>query len=343
MAAQEIVKRGFNGENFAYQPKEIESWENDPQSYLQYRKQIETSGQAGYEVALRGSENQKAKEFFRSLMTQRLSRKPELLEHFLPTFSPLCKRLTPGPGYLEALMEENVEVIVNPIARVTDTGIITTDGKQRDVDAIVCATGFNTHFTNRFPIIGEGGIHLFSERQQSPDSFRPRTATYLSMMTDNFPNMFMFLGPNSGLGAGNLLIILEKIADYTAQALRKMQTEDIRFMQPKSQAVDDFTGFCDSYFKRTVYSEECSSWYKTDGRVAALWPGSSLHAVKALERPRWEDFEYTYHNAEAKVPMSWLGGGFAHADQDEEADKAYYLTSLAFVNHNLGSLVNGQS
>lgn len=349
MAAQELVKRGVSGENFAYEPEEIRYWRNDPNAYLQYRKQVETSGQTGFDVVLRGAENQKAKEFFRNLMTQRLSGKPELLEHFLPTFSPLCRRLTPGPGYLESLTEENVEVIVNPIAKVTETGIKTTDGKQRNVDAIVCATGFNTHFTNRFPIIGEGGQHLFGDCQpctQSPS--RPRVATYLSMMTDQFPNMFMLLGPNSGVGAGNLLIILEKVADYIASTLRKMQTQDIRTIQPKNQAVDDFTAFCDSYFRRTVFSEDCSSWYKTDGRVTALWPGSSLHAVRALEQPRWEDFEYTYHGCGGrgegdKVPMSWLGGGFTAADRDEDSDKAYYLTSLAFVHDELGAQVNGQT
>lgn len=101
------------------------------------------------------------------LMAQRLSKKPELLEHFLPTFSPLCKRLTPGPGYLEALTEPNVDVIVDPIDRVTKTGILTQNGVQRDVDAIICATGFNTHFTNQFPIYGVDGKELFDQQEGS--------------------------------------------------------------------------------------------------------------------------------------------------------------------------------
>lgn len=323
MGMDQIVKRGAEGENFTYRPDEIEEWARDRESYLKYRKEIENTIQSGSEVVLRGSQAQlAARDIFSSLMAKRLSKKPELLEHFLPSFSPLCKRITPGPGYLEALTEDNVEVIFDPIDRVTETGIVTKDGTQRDVDAIICATGFNTHF-NFLPIYGRNGSQLFMENQAGP-----RTANYLSLAVDEFPNMFMLLGPNAGLGHGNLLITMERVADYTAQALRKMQIENIRTMQPSSRSVSNFTTFCDKYFQRTVYSEECSSWYKTEGRITGLWPGSSLHAIKALENPRWEDWEYTYHDDDE---TGWLGDGSVRADWDADADKGYYLTSHELV------------
>jgi cation diffusion facilitator CzcD-associated flavoprotein CzcO len=320
MGMDQIIKRGVEGENFDYDADEIKGWQDDRQSYLKYRKAIEKSVQSGSQVALRGSEVQAiARQIFSDLMAKRLSKKPELLQHFLPSFSPLCKRITPGPGYLEALTEDNVEVIVDPIERVNETGILTKDGQQRDVDAIICATGFNTHF-DALPIYGRTGTQLFAENAAGP-----RTANYLGLAVNEFPNMFMLLGPNSGLGHGNLLITIERFVDYTAQALQKMQLENIRTMQPTTRSVKSFTAFCDRYFQRTVYSEECSSWYKTDGRITGLWPGSSLHAVKALEKPRWEDWEYSYHDDDE---MGWLGDGSAKADWDDDADKGYYLTSL---------------
>lgn len=327
MGMDHIIKRSSEGENFTYRPDEIAEWERDRESYLRYRKEIERSIQSGSEVVLQGSQAQlMAKDVFASLMAKRLSKKPELLQHFLPTFSPLCKRITPGPGYLEALTEDNVEVLFDPIDRVTETGIVTKDGTLRDVDAIICATGFNTHF-NFLPIYGRNGKQLFMENQAGP-----RTANYLGLAVDDFPNMFMLLGPNSGLGHGNLLITLERVADYTARALRKMQIENIRTIQPSSRSVRNFTAFCDKHHQRTVYSEECSSWYKTDGRVTGLWPGSSLHAVKALESPRWEDWEYTYHNDDE---TGWLGDGSVRADWDPDADKGYYLTSHELVTDDL--------
>ncbi|ETI26440.1 hypothetical protein G647_03217 [Cladophialophora carrionii CBS 160.54] len=325
MAAQELEKRGAQGSsNFSYSPDEIAAWKSDPASYLAYRKQVETTVQSDHEITLRGSQMQKmARGYFESLMTQRLAKKPEILQHILPAFSPLCKRLTPGPGYLEALTEDNVAVIPTKIEQVTRTGIMTVDGQHRAVDAIVCATGFNTHFTNRFPIYGLDGEVLF-ERADG----RPKTSTYLSMMVDTHPNFFMLLGPNSGVGAGNLLIIIERLVDYCAKMLAKLQTEHIRTVRPRQSQVDGFTRFTDEFHRRTVYSEECSSWYKTEGRVTALWPGSSLHAIKALESPRWEDFDYAYVDDK---PMGWLGNGSAVADHDRNADKAYYLTSTMLL------------
>ena len=81
---------------------------------------------------------------------------------------------------------------------------------------------------------------------------------------------------------------------------------------------------------KTVYSEKCRSWYKLgqeDGRVVGLWPGSllsvvitllrdadiglsgsSLHAMKALEHPRWEDYVYE-HADEVDDTLYWLGDG----------------------------------
>ncbi len=328
-AAQEIQKRGLDESNFSYLPQDIEAWGRDPESYLRYRKRLEDTVQSNYDVVLRGSISQtKAKEYFRMLMAQRLTKKPELLDHFLPTFSPLCKRLTPGPGYFEALTEDNVDVVTIPIERITKTGIVTTDGRHRDVDAIVCATGFNTHFTNRFPVYGESGAQLFSER----DGIIPRLSNYMSLAVHGFPNLFQFLGPNSGVGHGNLLIMLETMAEYVAKAVEKLQAQDIRTIQPSMAAMNHFMQHCDDHFQRTVFSEDCSSWYKTDGRVAALWPGSSLHAVKAFKHPRWEDWEYTYID---NNNMSWLGDGSTEADWDRSIDKSYYLTSLESVKNDL--------
>lgn len=60
--------------------------------------------------------------------------------------------LTPGPGYLEALVEENVDFVSNPIKRITETGIETVDGNHREYDTIVTATGFDTSYKPRIPI-----------------------------------------------------------------------------------------------------------------------------------------------------------------------------------------------
>lgn len=52
-------------------------------------------------------------------------------------------QVTPGPGYLEALNQPNVEYISSEISHVTEDGIVSADGELRKVDAIIWATGFN--------------------------------------------------------------------------------------------------------------------------------------------------------------------------------------------------------
>ncbi|KAI9756558.1 MAG: hypothetical protein M4579_003817 [Chaenotheca gracillima] len=318
IVGEEVQKRVPDGSNFQYTKEEIEEWKRNPEAYLKYRKAIEQSLQSAHKITFRDSDAQKgARQFFTQMMQEKLKSKPEVSKHMLPDFPPLCKRLTPGPGYLESLIKDNVEVVIDPMEKVTREGIQTRDGKLRKVDAIICATGFDTTFTNRFPTYGKGGVKL-------GDKWKGFPSTYIGITTDEFPNYFVFAGPNQAMGAGNLLILFERIAEYTAKALSKMQTQQIRTMVPKARSVSNFTRFCESYFANTVFSLECSSWYKANsktGKVSALWPGSSLHAIKVMDNPRWEDFEYTYVDGE---DFGWFGDGWAEGDR-EEVDRAYYL------------------
>jgi Predicted flavoprotein involved in K+ transport len=128
-----------------YMPQEQrELFEKNPQEYLKFRKELEGRAWRGFTAFLRGSEeNTEARERFIELMRTRLVKKPGLLQSLIPDFSPNCRRLTPGPGYLEALTEPNVDLIQIPIKRFTKIGIETIDGEHRQVDAIFCATGAN--------------------------------------------------------------------------------------------------------------------------------------------------------------------------------------------------------
>jgi cation diffusion facilitator CzcD-associated flavoprotein CzcO len=72
-------------------------------------------------------ENLNAREEFKGIMKKRLGDKPKLLQDILPDFSSHCRRLTPAPGYLEALSKDNVSFTRTPIKRPTKTGIETED------------------------------------------------------------------------------------------------------------------------------------------------------------------------------------------------------------------------
>ncbi|KAL4894975.1 hypothetical protein BDV59DRAFT_200232 [Aspergillus ambiguus] len=324
------------GGNFAYTEEEKQAWRRDPESYIRYRKQLEFDMQTLYAKSQRGSRLQEdARVQFTADMEQRLKGKPNLLDLLLPDFPPLCKRLTPGPGYLEALTSPKVNVIATAIAQVDKKGIITVDGVHHPVDAIVCATGFETDPSGGFPIRGRNGVNLRERYARRPE-------TYLGMCTDGFPNFFQSLGPHQFQGAGNLLIMMEQVHRYVGQILARMAYGNIGLVEPRPTHVENFTRFTEAYFERTVYSAECASWYKSSppaasweerkrGRVTALWPGSSLHAVRTLQQVRWEDFTITPYDGNA---FGWFGNGWtlgekSHAVNDDAV--SWYLNHTGFV------------
>ena len=63
---------------------------------------------------------------------------------------------------------------------------------------------------------------------------------------------------------------------------------------------------------------------KEEGRVVGLWPGSCLHALRALQHPRWEDFDYIRID-KMRNRFSWLGDGSTWNEKTMTGDRAWYL------------------
>jgi len=131
-------------------------------------------------------EQKKAQEIFTKSMAARLGNSEkgqELAKNLIPTFPVGCRRQTPGPDFLEALLEPNVDVRWDDIAKITERGILTKSGDELDFDAIVCATGFDTSFRPRIPIIGRNAADLGKQWDDIPEA-------YFGLAVPNFPNYF---------------------------------------------------------------------------------------------------------------------------------------------------------
>jgi cation diffusion facilitator CzcD-associated flavoprotein CzcO len=98
--------------------------------------------------------------------------------------------------------------------------------------------GFDTSFKLDFDIIGRRGVNL-------NDHYTPHPRTYLAVAVDGFPNMFQALGPNSGVGAGNLLLVMERQVDYAVAATLKLQRERLKSIEVRREAVDEFEKYID--------------------------------------------------------------------------------------------------
>lgn len=105
------------------------------------------------------------------------------MKALIPDFAVGCRRMTPGVGYLSALTQSNVQTVTTGIEEICPEGIKLANGELIEVDAIVCATGFNLSFIPRFPIIGTSGNLQDIWRDSVP-------AAYMSCMVPGMPNYF---------------------------------------------------------------------------------------------------------------------------------------------------------
>ncbi|PVI07220.1 hypothetical protein DM02DRAFT_513303 [Periconia macrospinosa] len=315
---------GFKGFSI---PKDLQQrFIDEPEYYHKFRTAVEEDGNGVHALTIKGTPMQEgAKEAFTAHMKKRLESVPHIYDALLPKFSPGCRRLTPGPGYLEALTQPNVAFITSPITRISENAVHTADGVTHEIDALVCATGFHNSTAPPFPLIGASGLSL-------ADKWSKRATNYMSHSLSGFPNLFSMLGPNSGVGSGSLTMMIETVADYGIKMIRKIQKENIAKMEVKREREEDFLEVVDAYFKGTVFGEECRSWYKNKhtGEITGLWPGSCLHCIEAMRSPRWEDFDYVYVDEleggtkKRANRMLWLGNGWTQNGIDRK-HLAWYL------------------
>ena len=107
----------------------------------------------------------------------------KLADLLIPKFPVGCRRQTPDPNFLEALIKPNVDVRWDDIEKMTEKGILTKSGEELELDAIACATGFDASFQPRFPIIGRNGADLAKQWERTPEA-------YFGFTVLNFPNYF---------------------------------------------------------------------------------------------------------------------------------------------------------
>ncbi|KAK3068050.1 hypothetical protein LTR53_014669 [Teratosphaeriaceae sp. CCFEE 6253] len=304
-------------EQHVFSAQERQDFATKPGALTEYRKGIETGLNGQFGLFLKNSTvNTATHDYFVAQMQQKLG-DADLIAKLIPDWSVGCRRLTPGVGYLESLTKPNVTTVYGEISRVTPRGCVTDDGTEHPLDVLICATGFDTTFKPRFPLIAPSGKNLQDEWAAEPQS-------YLGIAAAGYPNYLIFLGPNCPIGNGPVLSAIELQADYMCRLIDHWQTHNIKTFSPKREAVEDFIAHKDQFMGRTVWSDPCRSWYKSgqiDAPITALWPGSTLHYIEALSSLRLEDYDVAYEGNR----FAWLGNGYSQTELDETADWAYYI------------------
>lgn len=171
--------------NFA--PHVLQRFKDDPEYLLSHRRSLIDRRIDNFKrINAKSPEQKRAQEVFRKSMMERLGESEKgrrLADKIIPNFPVGCRRQTPGPDFLEALLEPTVDVRWDDIDKITEKGILTKSGDELFFDAIVCATGFDTTFKPRFPIIGRNGADLSKQWDDTPEA-------YFGLAVPNFPNYF---------------------------------------------------------------------------------------------------------------------------------------------------------
>ncbi len=190
-----------------------------------------------------------------------------------------CKRILISNDFYGALVRPNVEVNSTGINEIREAGIVTADGQLHEVDAIIFGTGFQaTQMLAPMRITGRHGVEL-------RDAWREGAEAYLGISVTNFPNLFMLYGPNTNLGHTSLVVMLEAQIQYITQAVSRLAQGDVAWLDVRAEIQDTFNAALQDRIQNSVWSQGCTSWYKTDsGKNTANWPGSTITYKRRTRR-----------------------------------------------------------
>ncbi len=201
--------------------------------------------------------NDTASEFVRNQI-RRIVKDPETAELLAPKTYPIgTKRICIDSGYFQTYNRENVDLVdisEKPIQRITREGLI-VNGREFEFDSIVFATGFDAMTGTLFnvDIRGRNDLALKEKWYAGP-------RTYLGLMSEAFPNLFMITGPGSPSVKSNMLVSIEQHVDFVTESIIHMREHGLELMEPDVAAEDDWVDHVQEAANKTLFPR-ANSWY----------------------------------------------------------------------------------
>jgi cation diffusion facilitator CzcD-associated flavoprotein CzcO len=192
---------------------------------------------------------------------------PELRRKVTPGYAIGCKRILPSNRWYPALAADNVEVVTNGIAEVRGSTVVDHAGGEHPADVIIFGTGFKvTEMPFAEHIAGADGRTLTDVWEGSPSA-------YMGTAIAGFPNLFLLLGPNTGLGHSSMVYMAESQIAYLVDALATMADHGVEVAEVRPEVARAYNEQIDGRLEGTVWNTGCASWYLDDsGRNPTLWP-----------------------------------------------------------------------
>jgi cation diffusion facilitator CzcD-associated flavoprotein CzcO len=192
---------------------------------------------------------------------------PELRARLTPNVPYGCKRPLASNVYYPTFNLPHVELVTDAITEITEHGIVSADGTEREVDTIILATGFTTtKFLAALDVTGRGGLRLDDAWEDGPQA-------YLGITTTGFPNVFMLYGPNTN--NGSIIFMIECQVHYVMEMLDAMDRHGLAWVDVKREVMDEYNEAVQRALDDVeVWQAGCSSYYRVGERIVTQWPGS---------------------------------------------------------------------
>jgi cation diffusion facilitator CzcD-associated flavoprotein CzcO len=240
-----------------------------------------------------------------------------------PRYELGCKRILLSNDYYPALTRPNVEVVTEAIVEVRSGSVVTADGVERPIDTIVLGTGFDvTAHAAASWTIGRKGASLAAAWARRPVAYKGVTVT-------GFPNLFLMVGPNSGLGHSSIVFVIESQIAYILDALDAMSREALSSVEVTETAQRTWTQRVERLSRTTVWTGGgCRSYYlDRDGHNVALWPRTSWSYRRATRR-----FDLEAYRARPMTPAEPDDGARCAGPVAVDDVQVQQGTALAAVN-----------
>ncbi|GAA4707199.1 flavin-containing monooxygenase [Phytohabitans rumicis] len=194
---------------------------------------------------------------------------PAMRAKLTPSYTLGCKRVLLSNNYYPALTRPNVEVVTDAIAEVRADAVVTADGTARTVDTIIFGTGF--HVTD--PPVAQ--LVRGRDGRTLAEAWQGSMRAYLGTTVAGFPNLFLLLGPNTGVGHTSVVFMMECQLAYLLSALEHLDRNGVAAIEPTPEAQRAYNSTVDRKMAGTVWMRGgCQSWYlDSTGRNSAIWPG----------------------------------------------------------------------
>ncbi|MDQ6937567.1 MAG: NAD(P)/FAD-dependent oxidoreductase [Actinomycetota bacterium] len=205
---------------------------------------------------------------------------PALRDRLRPDYAFGCKRVLLSNDYYPTLLRRDVELVDAAIAEIRPGVVVTADAIERPADVIVLATGFRITDPPSAHLIQDGHGGSLAERwRNGMHALRGTTVS-------GFPNLFLIIGPNTGLGHTSMVYMIESQVAYISDAIRTVRARGLGAIEPDPAAQRRYNARLQAQLGGTVWnSGGCRSWYlDARGRNTTIWPDFTFRFRRQTRR-----------------------------------------------------------